>query len=36
LALGISVGTDKSHVHDALARLRNDRSGEEQPAVIGY
>ena len=32
-ALGISVGTVKSHARDALARLRNQQSGEEQPAV---
>ena len=31
-ALGISVGTVKSQVRDALARLRNQRSGEEQSA----
>ena len=29
-ALGISVGTVKSHSRDALARLRNQQSGEEQ------
>ena len=29
-ALGISVGTVKSHAREALARLRNQRSGEEQ------
>ena len=33
-ALGISVGTVKSHVRDALARLRNQRSGEEQAAAV--
>ena len=33
-ALGISVGTVKSHVHDALARLRNQQSGEEQSAAL--
>ena len=32
-ALGISVGTVKSHARDALARLRNQQSGEEQSAV---
>ena len=32
-AFGISVGTVKSHVRDALARLRNQQSGEEQPAA---
>ncbi|MEP6760792.1 MAG: sigma factor-like helix-turn-helix DNA-binding protein, partial [Sporichthyaceae bacterium] len=32
-ALGISVGTVKSHVRDALARLRNQKSGEEQAAA---
>jgi DNA-directed RNA polymerase specialized sigma24 family protein len=32
-ALGISVGTVKSHARDALARLRNQQSGEERPAV---
>jgi len=32
-ALGISVGTVKSHARDALARLRNQQSGEEQPAA---
>jgi RNA polymerase sigma-70 factor (sigma-E family) len=32
-ALGISVGTVKSHVRDALARLRNQQSGEEQSAA---
>jgi RNA polymerase sigma-70 factor (sigma-E family) len=32
-ALGISVGTVKSHVRDALARLRTERSGEEQSAA---
>jgi RNA polymerase sigma-70 factor (sigma-E family) len=32
-ALGISVGTVKSHVHDALARLRNQQPGEEQPVA---
>jgi len=29
-ALGISVGTVKSHVRDALTRLRMQQSGEEQ------
>lgn len=32
-ALGISVGTVKSHVRDALARLRNQWSDEEQSAA---
>jgi RNA polymerase sigma-70 factor (sigma-E family) len=32
-ALDISVGTVKSHARDALARLRNQRSGEEQAAA---
>ena len=32
-ALGISVETVKSHARDALARLRNQQSGEEQSAV---
>jgi RNA polymerase sigma factor (sigma-70 family) len=32
-ALGISVGTVKSHARDALARLRNQQSGEEQSAA---
>jgi RNA polymerase sigma-70 factor (sigma-E family) len=32
-ALGISVGTVKSHVRDALTRLRNQQSGEEQSAA---
>jgi DNA-directed RNA polymerase specialized sigma24 family protein len=32
-ALGISAGTVKSHVRDALARLRNQRSGEEKSAA---
>ena len=32
-ALGISVGTVKSHVRDALTRLRNQQSGEEQAAA---
>lgn len=32
-ALGISVGTVKSHVHDALARLRHQQSGEERSAA---
>lgn len=31
-ALGISVGTVKSHARDALARLRNQHSDAEQPA----
>ena len=29
-SLGVSVGTVKSHVHDALARLRHQLPGEEQ------
>jgi RNA polymerase sigma-70 factor (sigma-E family) len=32
-ALGISVGTVKSHARDALERLRNQQSGEEQSAA---
>jgi RNA polymerase sigma-70 factor (sigma-E family) len=32
-ALGISVGTAKSHARSALARLRDQRSGEEQSAA---
>ena len=32
-ALGISVGTVKSHARDALARLRDQQSGEEQSAA---
>ena len=32
-ALGISVGTVKSHARDALARLRNQQSGEEHSAA---
>ena len=32
-ALGISVGTVKSHVRDALASLRNQRSGEDRSAA---
>ena len=32
-ALGISVGTVKSHARDALAHLRSQRSGEEQSAA---
>ena len=31
-ALGISVGTVKSHARDALARLRNQQTGEEHSA----
>lgn len=31
-ALGISVGTVKSHIRDALARLRNQQWGEGQAA----
>jgi RNA polymerase sigma factor (sigma-70 family) len=31
-ALGISVGTVKSHVRDARARLRNQQSGEQSAA----
>ena len=31
--LGISVGTVKSHVRDALARLRIQQSGEQQSAA---
>lgn len=32
-ALGISVGTVKSHVREALVRLRDQQSGEEQSAA---
>ncbi len=32
-ALGISVGTVKSHVRDALARLRDQQPGQEQSAA---
>ena len=32
-ALGISVGTVKSHARDALARLRHQPSDEEQSAA---
>jgi len=32
-ALGISAGTVKSHVRDALARLRNQPAGEDKPAA---
>jgi RNA polymerase sigma-70 factor (sigma-E family) len=32
-ALGISVGTVKSHARDALARLRHQHTGEEQSAA---
>lgn len=32
-ALGISVGTVKSHARDALGRLRNQQPGEDQPAA---
>lgn len=32
-ALGISVGTVKSHARDALARMRNQHSGEEHSAA---
>ena len=32
-ALGISVGTVKSHARDALARLRHQQSGEERSAA---
>ena len=32
-ALGISVGTVKSHARDALARLRNQQSGDQQSAA---
>lgn len=32
-ALGISVGTVKSHSRDALARLRHQQSGDGQPAA---
>ena len=33
-ALGISVGTVKSHVRDALAHLRNQQSVEGQSATL--
>lgn len=32
-ALGISVGTVKSHSRDALGHLRNQQWGEEQPTA---
>ena len=32
-ALGISVGTVKSHARDALGRLRNQQPGEDRPAA---
>lgn len=32
-ALGISVGTVKSHARDALKRLRNQQTGEDRPAA---
>ena len=32
-ALGISVGTVKSHARDALKRLRNQQAGEDRPAA---
>lgn len=32
-ALGIAVGTVKSHARDALGRLRDHQSGEEQAAA---
>ena len=32
-ALGISVGTVKSHAREALARLRHEQSGEERSAT---
>ncbi len=32
-ALGISVGSVKSHARDALARLRHQPSGDEQSAA---
>lgn len=32
-ALGISVGTVKSHARDALARLRKQQTGDEQSAA---
>jgi RNA polymerase sigma-70 factor (sigma-E family) len=32
-ALGISVGTVKSHVRDGLATLRSQQSGEEHPVA---
>jgi DNA-directed RNA polymerase specialized sigma24 family protein len=32
-ALGIAVGTVKSHARDALARLRNQQPGQEPAAT---
>jgi RNA polymerase sigma-70 factor (sigma-E family) len=34
-ALGISVGTVKSHAHDALERLRQQQSTEERTPAVG-
>jgi RNA polymerase sigma-70 factor (sigma-E family) len=33
-ALGISVGTAKSHARDALARLRTQQSGEDEHSAV--